>query len=108
MPKKREGKERAKPGSKGEGKYYRIELRSKEEFVTFRYHDVGDPGHILRLAAKKKDGTWEDQAWLIQKDMAHENNGKLVGDHQEAKELLKEIGPVNHLKGDVFKAITKK
>jgi len=27
-------------------------VRPKEEFTTFRYHDVGEKGHILRLAGK--------------------------------------------------------
>ena len=45
-----EGKKRAKPGTKGEGDYFRIVVRSKDEFATFRYQDVGEKGHILRLA----------------------------------------------------------
>jgi hypothetical protein len=35
-----EGRARKKPGTTGEGKYYRIVVRSKEDFVTFRYHNV--------------------------------------------------------------------
>jgi len=34
------GTGKKKPGRTGEGKYYRIFVRSKEDFVTFRYHDV--------------------------------------------------------------------
>lgn len=66
-----EGRGRKKPGTAGEGKYYRIVVRSKEKFVTFRYHDVGEPGGILRLAGRRSSGSWDDQAWLISKQMAH-------------------------------------
>ncbi len=65
-----EGRARAKPGTKGGGKYYRIVVRPKEEFVTFRYHDVGRPGHVQRLAGKRSSGSWDDQSWLISKEDA--------------------------------------
>lgn len=60
-----EGRSRAKPGTTGEGEYYRVVVRPKEEFVTFRTHDVGRPGGIERLAGKRSSGSWDDQAWLI-------------------------------------------
>ena len=66
-----EGRKRAKPGTTGEGDYYRIVVRQKGEFVTFRYQDVGEKGHILRLAGKRKGGSWDTQAWLIGKTDAH-------------------------------------
>lgn len=65
------GKRRAKPGTKGEGDYFRIVVRNKNEFATFRYQDVGEKGHILRLAGKRNSGSWDTQAWLISKDDAH-------------------------------------
>jgi hypothetical protein len=108
MPTSNKSTKRAKPGTKKGGEYYRIEVRSSDQFETFRYHDVGDPGHILRLAGKRSDGSWDDQAWLIDKDMAHVESGKLVADHPEAKELLADIGPTKHLKGDIFKGHPKK
>ena len=45
-----QGRSRKKPGTTGEGKFFRIEVRPKEEFVTFRNQDVGEPGGIERLA----------------------------------------------------------
>ena len=97
-----EGRSRAKPGTKGEGDYYRIIVRPKEEFVIFRYHDVGKPGGIQRLAGKRSSGSWADQAWLISKEDAHVENGNLVPDTSDAREILKVIGPAKHIKGDVF------
>lgn len=97
-----EGRKRAKPGTKGEGKYYRIVVRPKEEFTTFRYHDVGEPGGIQRLAGKRSSGSWDDQAWLISKDMAHLERDRLVADTPEAQEILDMIGPAKHVKGDIF------
>lgn len=67
-----QGRGREKPGVKGEGKYYRIVVRPKEEFVTFRYHDVGEKdGDLQRLAGKRASGSWNTQAWLINKNSAH-------------------------------------
>lgn len=88
--------------SKGTGEYYHIILNDKNDFVTFRYHDVGDPGKILRLAGKKENGAWADHAWLIDKKMAHVEKGYLVADDKEAKELLENIGPAKQKSGDEF------
>ena len=82
------GKKRAKPGTKGEGDYFRIVVRPKGDFVFFRYHDVGTPGHIQRLTGKRSSGSWDTQAWLISKSDAHIENDKLVPDSENAKELL--------------------
>ena len=97
-----QGRARAKPGTKGEGDYYRVIVRPKEEFVTFRYHDVGRPGHVQRLAGKRSSGSWDDQAWLISKEDAHIENGKLVADTSAARKILEVIGPVKLVKGDIF------
>jgi len=88
-----EGRARKKPGTTGEGKYYRIVVRSKEDFVAFRYHDVGGPGGIQRLAGKRFSGSWDDQAWLISKEMAHMEGNTLVADTPDAKNILQEFGP---------------
>lgn len=100
-----EGRTRKKPGSGGEGNYYHVELRRSEEFVTFRTQDVGEPGHIQRVAGKRGSGSWDTVKWLISKEDAHIENEHLVPDSSEAKEVLAELGaqPV-HLKGDIFEA----
>ncbi len=100
-----EGKGRTKPGAKGESNNFRIVVRPKEEFTTFRYHDVGEKGHILRLAGKRSSGSWDTQAWLINKDDAHVEDNKLVGDTADAKDLLKKLGSQpRHVRGDIFEA----
>ncbi len=98
-----EGRSREKPGEGGEGEYYRIVVRPKEEFTTFRYQDVGKPGGIKRLAGKRSSGSWDDQAWLISKQDAHVEGGKLVADTDAAQEILDTYGPVGHVEGDIFK-----
>ena len=100
-----EGRGRKKPGTTGEGNYYRIDVRPKEEFSTFRTQDVGGPGHLLRVAGKRPSGSWSTATWLISKDDAHIEAGKLVGDTKDARDLLKKLrsAPV-HLRGDRFEA----
>ncbi len=100
-----EGRKRAKPGTKGEGDYFRIVVRPKEEFTTFRYHDVGEKGHILRLAGKRSSGSWDTQAWLISKDDAHLEGDALVADTEDARRLIETLGTKpKPVKGDVFEA----
>ena len=98
-------KKRAKPGTKGEGNYFRIVVRPKEEFVTFRYQDVGEKGHILRLAGKRATGSWDTHAWLISKGDAHIESDTLVTDTDDAKRLIEGLGSKpTHGEGDVFEA----
>tara|TARA_B100001245_G_scaffold112184_1_gene82199 strand:+ start:19998 stop:20513 length:516 start_codon:yes stop_codon:yes gene_type:complete len=101
-----EGRSRAKPGAKGTGDYYRIVLRSKEEFTSFRNQDVGKPGGLQRVAGRRSSGSWGTQAWLVSKDDAHvSRSGALVPDSDDAKGLFESLrGPIEHEKGDVFQA----
>jgi hypothetical protein len=100
-----EGRARKKPGTGGEGNYFHVEVRRSDDFVTFRTQDVGEPGHIQRVAGKRGSGSWDTVKWLISKDDAHVDHGKLVPDSSEAEKVLSELGsqPV-HLKGDIYEA----
>jgi hypothetical protein len=100
-----EGRGREKPGTTGRGQYYHVEVRPKDEFTTFRTQDVGDKGHLQRVAGKRSSGSWATAKWLISKDDAHVENDRLIGDTRETKDLLKKLGskPV-HMSGDRFQA----
>ncbi len=100
---RRGGSARARPGTRGGGRFYRVEVRPKSGFVTFRYHDVGRRGHVVRLAGKRATGSWADAAWLVSKTDAHVEEGKLVADTASARRILKVIGPARRLRGDVFR-----
>lgn len=103
-----EGRGRKRPGAGG-GKFYRIQVRPKSEFVTFRTQDVGEHGHLERLAGKRSSGSWDTQAWLVSKQDAHVSGNTLVIDDPKARTALKQIpGPIIHIKGDVFKAPPRK
>jgi hypothetical protein len=97
-----QSRERAKPGEEGTGDYYRIVIRPKSEFETFRNHDVGDKKGIERLAGQRASGSWDTQAWLISKRFAHVENGKLVGDTAEARNVIADASPVTYKEGDIF------
>src|SRR5690349_2875046 len=96
---------RKKPGSGGQGDYYHVEVREGGKFETFRTQDVGDAGHLQRVGGKRASGSWATVKWLISKEDAHLEDGKLVGDTKDAKDLIKKLGsqPV-HVAGDRFKA----
>ena len=100
-----EGRARKKPGTGGEGNYYHVGVRPKRDFVTFRTQDVGEAGHIQRVAGKRSSGSWDTVKWLISKEDAHIEHEELVPDSDEARKILVELGsqPV-HVKGDVFEA----
>ncbi|MBI2589121.1 hypothetical protein HYW35_02880 [Candidatus Saccharibacteria bacterium] len=99
------GRQRSKPGTKGTGDYYRIVVRPKEEFVSFRVQDVGKTGGLERLAGHRSSGSWATQAWLVSKDKAHKEGNTLVSDDEDAKQLLENLGtkPI-HVGGDIFRA----
>jgi hypothetical protein len=102
---KLQGSRRQKPGSGGQGNYYHIEVRDGGDFETFRTQDVGDPGHVQRVSGKRASGSWATVKWLIGKEDAHVEDGKLVGDTKDAKDLLKKLRtrPVK-IRGDRFEA----
>lgn len=99
------GKKRETPGATGEGEFYHIEVRPKEEFKTFRTQDVGEKGGLERVGGQRENGSWDTVKWLVSKEMAHVENGKLVADHPDAKELFDELGSEpKHIEGDRFEA----
>ena len=98
------GRKRAKPGAGG-GDFFRVEVRPKSEFKTFRTQDVGDPGGIERLAGKRESGSWSTVTWLIGKDHAHREGDRLVADSKDAKNVLSKLGSEpKHVRGDRFSA----
>ena len=104
-----QGRARQKPGTTGKGNFYRIEVRPKSEFVTFRNQDVGKKGGLERLAGKRSSGSWDTVSWLISKKDARIKSGHLVITDPKARTALKQIsGHITHVKGDVFKAHPRK
>ena len=100
-----EGRGRTKPGATGKGEYFHIEVRPKRGFVTFRTQDVGVKGGIQRVAGKRSSGSWDTQKWLISKEEAHIERGRLVPDTKAARETLEALGSKpTHVSGDRFKA----
>lgn len=99
------GSSRKAPGSSGQGAYYHIELRPDDDFVTYRTQDVGDPGHIQRVAGKREGGSWATVKWLIAKEDAHVEGDTLVGDTSDAKDVLKSLrSKAVRKSGDRFEA----
>lgn len=100
-----EGRARKRPGEPGEGKFYRVEVRPKSLFVKYRNQDVGEKGHLERIAGQRKNGSWATQCWLIEKKDAEIVDKKIIGKTKVVKDFLKKLGsePV-WIKGDIFKA----
>ncbi len=96
---------RKAPGSTGKGKFYRIELRPKGQFSSFRVQDVGKKGGLERLAGHRKSGIWDTVTWLIEKSKADVVNGHLKITGKKEQSVLKQIkGPIVHVKADIFRA----
>jgi hypothetical protein len=100
-----QGRGRQKPGSGGKGNYYHVEVRDGSDFETFRTQDVGDRGHLQRVSGRRSGGSWATVKWLIGKEDAHVEDGRLVGDTKDAKDLLKKLRsrPVQ-IRGDRFQS----
>lgn len=94
---------RAKPGARGSGRFFHIQVRPKSEFVTFRVQDVGGRGGVERLAGQRANGSWDTQKWLIGKTEAHLDGDRLVADSVSAEKVLAQLGSApHHLGGDRF------
>jgi hypothetical protein len=100
-----QGRARRTRGAGG-GAFYRIEVRPKGEFTSFRTQDVGKKGGLERLAGRRSSGSWATATWLVSKKHAHVRGGRLIIDNaKERASLAKAIrGPVTQVKGDVFRA----
>ena len=51
-----QGRSRAKPGAKGGGEFYHVQVRAK----TFRTQDVGEEGCNERVTGKRSTGSFND------------------------------------------------
>ena len=105
MPRTPAARKRAKPGSRGGGRFFHIEVRPSAQFVAFRVQDVGAPGGVERVAGHRASGTWDTAKWLVEKTHAHVEDDHLVPDSAEARKLFASLGsaPV-HVDGDRFRA----
>jgi hypothetical protein len=98
-------RKRARPGERGGGHFFRITVRPRSQFVTFRTQDVGDKGGVERVAGRTAAGHWHTQAYLISKDLAHVERGRLVPDAPDAATVLNRLGASpRHTSGDRFVA----
>ena len=101
----RKRRKRAKPGARGGGRFFHIEVRPSGDFVRFRMQDVGRRGGIERLAGQRASGSWDTQRWLIGKQHAHSEDGRLIADTADARKVLASLGSApRHLGGDRFRA----
>ncbi len=103
------GRRRPRRGGGG-GEFYRIEVRPKSEFVSFRTQDIGKRKGLERIAGRRSSGSWATATWLVEKKAAHmDKKGLLVIDDPKVKTLLKNIhGPIEHVKADVFAAYPRR
>lgn len=98
-------RKRARPGTRGRGRFFHIQVRPNGQFDRFRAQDIGAPGGIERVSGRRPDGSWDTVKWLIEKTDAHIDDGRLVGDTAEARKLLKSLGSVpRRIQGDRFRA----
>jgi hypothetical protein len=105
MPRTSFPRRRAKPGSRGGGRFFHIEVRPSAQFVAFRVQDVGTPGGVERVAGQRATGSWDTAKWLVEKSHAHVEDDRLVPDSAEARKLFASLdsAPV-HVDGDRFRA----
>lgn len=95
---------RAKPGSRGGGRFFHIEVLPSSQLVAFRVQDVGKPGGVERVAGQRASGSWDSAKRLVEKSHAHVENGRLVPDSDEAQKLFTSLGSPPVHEGDRFHA----
>ena len=75
MPRAPAAPKSAKPGSRGGGRFFHVELRPSKQFVAFRVQDVGGPGGVERVAGQRASSSWDTAKWLAEKTRAHVEEG---------------------------------
>ena len=94
---------RAKPGAKGGGRFFHVEVRPSKDFVAFRVQALSSG--LERVAGRRANGSWDTATWLVDKRRAHVENGRLVGDSDAVRRMPARLGstPVR-VRGDRFRA----
>lgn len=101
----RTASKRARPGSKGTGRFFHVQVRPAAGFVRFRVQDIGARGGLERVSGQRRDGSWDTVKWLLEKTHAHLRGGRLVADTAEARKLLRGLGSTPlQTRGDRFRA----
>ena len=103
-------KRRKQPGTGGAGEFYRIIVRPKGEFTSFRNQDVGKKGHLERLAGRRSSGSWGTVSWLVSKRDAHKSGKSLIITTPKVRQSIEQgtRGPIVHVKGDIFESRPRK
>jgi hypothetical protein len=99
---------RAKPGSRGGGRFFHVEVRPAGDFVLSR---SGRRRSRRRraCAGRRASGSWDTAKWLIEKTDAHVEDGHLIADSVEAEKLFASLGsPPRHVEGDRFQAVPRR
>ncbi|MDQ3634595.1 MAG: hypothetical protein M3405_08820 [Acidobacteriota bacterium] len=85
--------------------FYHIEIRSPAEFKRFRLVGINEKIGIEKVNGQREDCSWEIVKWLVSKDAAHIEDGKLIADHKKVQEIFDKINSVPiHIEGDRFVA----
>ena len=85
------------------GDYYHIGVRDKSQYQTFRTQKVADKDGLLQVAGQRSNAAWDVVEWLLSKQLAHVEGGKLLADHHDAQEVLDNLGSTpEHVEGDLF------
>lgn len=86
--------------------YLRIITKPRLHFATSCAQDVGRPGSVQRLTDRRQLSANKSQTWLLSKEIAHVEKGKIVPDTLEAAELLATFSrePV-HRTDDLFEVL---
>ncbi len=79
--------ERARNMSDWAKDYYRIKVRPKNQFSTFRIEHLTENDSI-QITGKLADGSWGTQQWLINKGDVRLENGILVADDDRIQDAI--------------------
>jgi hypothetical protein len=79
--------ERARNMSDWAKDYYRIKVRPKNQFSTFRIEHLTENDSI-QITGRLADGSWGTQQWLINKGDVRLENGRLVADDDRIQDAI--------------------
>ena len=86
-----------------DGQYFIIIIRPRDEFVKFKSDPVSGEGMLQQIHGQNSKKQWSTQSWLISKEGATVNKGKLVSTSHHVSKLLRAIGgKITKLSDDTF------
>lgn len=87
-----------------EGEYFRIIVRPRKKFLTFKSEPISSDGMLQQIHGQLPDKRWSTYAWLVNKQGAKAQEKTLVATTTSVTHLFRALNKkIIHVKDDTYK-----